>query len=46
MLGIGAVAAAGASLSGELGMDAYVWIALAIPIALYASRDEELASLR
>jgi O-antigen ligase len=46
VLGVCAVASVGSSLSGELGMDAYVWIALALPVALYAGRGEATASAR
>ena len=46
VVGVCSVAAVGAGLSGELGMDAYVWIALALPVALYVDRREATASAR
>jgi hypothetical protein len=42
--GLAAAAAVNSSLSGELGMDAYIWIALALPVALYASRAATASS--
>lgn len=35
-LALAAVSAVNASVSGEIGSDAYLWIALALPVALYA----------
>lgn len=46
VVGFVVVAAVGASLSGEIGMDAYVWVALALPLALYLARREAAASDR
>ena len=42
--GFGAAAAVNSSVSGELGMDAYVWVALVLPVALYMARREATAS--
>lgn len=44
--GFAAAAAVNSSLSGELGMDAYVWVALALPVALYLARREATVSSR
>ena len=39
-----AVAAVDSSISGELGSDAYLWVALALPVVLYADEVRATAS--
>ncbi len=40
-LAFAAVAAVNSSISGEIGSDAYLWVALALPVALYADTLRE-----